>query len=48
MPLQGIIGGCRETTWITTIAGRRRHLPNIRASGKNNNAERSQVCSNNR
>jgi hypothetical protein len=45
MLLQGIISGCRETTWVTTIAGRRRHLPNIRAFGKNNNAERSQVRS---
>lgn len=43
MCLQGIIGGCRDTTWVTTIAGRRRHLPHIRATGKNNNAERSQV-----
>jgi DNA polymerase I-like protein with 3'-5' exonuclease and polymerase domains len=43
MWLQGIIGGCRETTWVTTIGGRRRHLPNIRASGKNNNAERLQA-----
>lgn len=41
--IKGIIGGCRDTTWVTTIAGRRRHLPHIRATGKNNNAERSQA-----
>ncbi|KAF6260747.1 hypothetical protein COO60DRAFT_857116 [Scenedesmus sp. NREL 46B-D3] len=41
--IKGIIGGCRDTTWVTTIAGRRRHLPNIRASGKNSSAERSQA-----
>jgi hypothetical protein len=42
--LQSVISGCKEVTWVTTLAGRRRPLLHIHEAGrKSAQAERQAV-----
>eukprot|EP00879_Flechtneria_rotunda_P026930 GHRR01028777.1.p1 GENE.GHRR01028777.1~~GHRR01028777.1.p1 ORF type:complete len:224 (+),score=77.45 GHRR01028777.1:916-1587(+) len=39
--IKGVIKGCQETAWVTMLAGRRRYLPAIKATGKDARSQRS-------
>jgi hypothetical protein len=40
---QAVIAACKQQTWVTTLAGRRRHLPHIHETGKGGSNARARA-----
>lgn len=41
--LQDVVTGCRDNTWVTTLAGRRRYLSHIHEHGKGDSNARARA-----
>ena len=41
--VQEVVTSCRDNTWVTTLAGRRRHLAHIHETGKGGSGARAQA-----